>query len=397
MDLDELTDCFATLGLKPGATLQQAKDAYRNSVQAFHPDKFPAESSSQKWASERLLVVKDAYEKLQKFFEENPSGAPPGGWKTKDKTGAESASAETEDGSMDWQAWGNEQQNSFSEEVAAWEKRQQEREEAKTGQHGITQRHKMLVVGKVVVVAALFLLACGKHTSNADTARHRQEAVQMWEMRNNLHVGDSMTAQQRDERDQMERDWAGEDIGANIQLYTLWALTGAAAWLSFAKRPKAVLDKWAQTGETDWKELKSAATDAAINAKTAASIAARKSVAIAEKLKAESESYLEKRAREKIHETPVAKAPVPKPPNKPSSQDILATAAKESAEMEAEAEAKQKGAKIKPKPEPKSVGNITEKLSTEKMLAELLEADSKKVKDKPADKPAGKPRKKQGE
>jgi len=395
MDLDELTDCFATLGLKPGATLQQAKDAYRNSVQAFHPDKFPAESSSQKWANERLIVVKDAYEKLQKFFEENPSGSPSGGWKTKDKTGAESASAETEDGSMDWQAWGNQQQNSFSEEVKAWEKRQQERDEAKTSQHGKTQRQKMLLVGKVVVVAVLFLLACGKHTSNADTARRRQEAVQIWEMRNNLHVGDTMTAQQREERDQMERDWTGEDIGANIQLYTLWALTGAAVWLCFAKRPKAVLDNWAQTGETDWKELKSAAKDAAINAKTTATIAARKTVAIAEKLKAESESYLEKRAREKLHEAPLSNA---KPPDKPSGADIIAAAAKERAAMEAEAEAKrQKAAKPKPKPEAKSAGTSTEKPSTEKMLAELLAAEEAEAAKKTQEKPARKPRKKPGE
>ena len=59
MNLDELTQCFGMLGLEPGATIAQAKEAYRNSLQAFHPDKFPEGSSSQKWAANRLIVVKD--------------------------------------------------------------------------------------------------------------------------------------------------------------------------------------------------------------------------------------------------------------------------------------------------------------------------------------------------
>jgi hypothetical protein len=275
---------------------------------------------------------------------------------------------------MDWQAWGNQQQNSFAEEVKAWEKRQQEREEGKTSQHGKTQRQKMLLVAKVVVVAVLFLLACGKHSSNADHASARKMQADEWQLRTRMRLGgDQMDKQAQDESDQMVRDWAAEDVGANIQLWTLWILTGASAWLCFAKRPKAVLDKWAQTGETDWKELKSAAKDAAeltaSKAKTAATIAARKSVAIAEKLKAESESYLDKRAREKVHESSLN----PKPPDKPSSAEIIAAAAMERAAMEAEAEAKrQKAAKPKPKPEANSAGTST-------------------------DKPARKPRKKPGE
>ena len=161
MNLDELTQCFGMLGLNPGATIAQAKEAYRNSLQAFHPDKFPEGSSSQKWAANRLIVVKDAYEKLQEFFK--PTGEPPGGWPGKAKAGADAGS---EDGSMDWQAWETQQQGSFSEEVKAWEKRQTERETVKLDGHGKIQRSKMLTFGKCAVGAILAMLWMGKCSNN---------------------------------------------------------------------------------------------------------------------------------------------------------------------------------------------------------------------------------------
>lgn len=357
-NVEELIQCFATLGLAPGATLPQVKEAYRHSLQAFHPDKFPAESPSQKWASERLLVVKDAYEKLQKFFEEIPSGAPPGGWSTQAKTSQGPTTSPDEDGSMDWQQFDQQIHSNFAEEVKAWEERQKQKEAQQQTHSQTAQRHKMLTIGRYVVMGVLFLLLSGMYSHNDGVSRVRDEWEREFRMRWGLEIGSPMTAEAAEELHRQEFLNHEEDVLRYVQYFFLWGVTGGGCWLLFASRPKAVMQTWAETGVLNLQELKMAAKDTAQltagTAKHAAKVAAARAVEAAEKLKAESEKYREKRAQEKVHEAAKAK------PSK--TDDIIAAAEEERARMEAEFEEKRKKSS-RPKPKAKTA---TEKTSDEK-------------------------------
>jgi len=55
------------LGLTPGATKQQIKDAYKNMAKTFHPDKLVGvDSAIKKIAEEKFKEIKEAYENLIK-------------------------------------------------------------------------------------------------------------------------------------------------------------------------------------------------------------------------------------------------------------------------------------------------------------------------------------------
>src|SRR5882724_5266160 len=74
MDTKPIESCFGTLGLEPGATFAEVKEAYRFLVQTFHEDKYPAHSPYKEKAHLKMVELNDAYEKLKKFFQDNPSG-----------------------------------------------------------------------------------------------------------------------------------------------------------------------------------------------------------------------------------------------------------------------------------------------------------------------------------
>src|SRR5262245_35096755 len=63
--LPELGQHLDTLGLKPSATPDQAKQAYRDLVMVWHPDRFPADSRLQKLAQEKTKQINIAYQTLK--------------------------------------------------------------------------------------------------------------------------------------------------------------------------------------------------------------------------------------------------------------------------------------------------------------------------------------------
>lgn len=378
MDVEKLIDYFRMLGLEPGVSSAQVKEAYKHCLQAYHPDKFEAGSSSQKWASERLILVKDAYEKLQEFFKENPSGEPPGGW-----PGAAKQNSGPSD-STDWQTWEQEQSGSFAEEVKAWEQRQQEREVLKQDEHGKVRRSKTLAGIKYGLVSVLVCLWIGKCTNNQwENAKRALEAAD-WKARVEYQIQTGGTAsgayavdprilaqQGNDEAKALTDRWTQEDNERNMGLFFLWVLTAAGAWLWFAPRPKAVFSNWVETGKFDTAELKAAAKEAALQAKEKAEFAARKTVAAAEKLRAEAA----KRMEEKPVDVPLDSFKAGSTSQKPTSEEIIAAAARERERMEKEAQEKrqsktEKAAESKP-------------TDTREMLDELLKnAENKKEKEK---------------
>jgi len=62
----ELRRCYATLGLSPGASACDIKDAYRKFAKETHPDKNPDDPL----AAKKFMEGKDAYEALSDLYKE---------------------------------------------------------------------------------------------------------------------------------------------------------------------------------------------------------------------------------------------------------------------------------------------------------------------------------------
>src|SRR5919108_2228422 len=60
--MDEIHQHFATIGLKPGATPEEVKQAYRDLIMVWHPDRFPADSRLQQMAQEKTKQINIAYQ-----------------------------------------------------------------------------------------------------------------------------------------------------------------------------------------------------------------------------------------------------------------------------------------------------------------------------------------------
>lgn len=72
----EINRCYRALELEPGASLEQVKQAWRELVKVWHPDRFPNDAKMQHKAQERLKAINGAYEILTEFL---ASGTSPGG------------------------------------------------------------------------------------------------------------------------------------------------------------------------------------------------------------------------------------------------------------------------------------------------------------------------------
>src|ERR1051325_4030398 len=63
--MDEIRQYLDTLGLKPDATPNQAKQAYRDLLMVWHPDRFPEDSRLQQLAQEKTKQINLAYQRLK--------------------------------------------------------------------------------------------------------------------------------------------------------------------------------------------------------------------------------------------------------------------------------------------------------------------------------------------
>lgn len=63
--MDDLGRCYFLLGLEPGATPEQIKEAWRDLAQVWHPDRFGGNDRLQQKAQEKLKDINQAYEKLR--------------------------------------------------------------------------------------------------------------------------------------------------------------------------------------------------------------------------------------------------------------------------------------------------------------------------------------------
>ncbi|HEX8492301.1 MAG TPA: DnaJ domain-containing protein [Pyrinomonadaceae bacterium] len=61
---DEREKCLELLGLKPGASAQEIKAAYRDLAKVWHPDRFAHDARLQEKAQNKLKEINEAYEAL---------------------------------------------------------------------------------------------------------------------------------------------------------------------------------------------------------------------------------------------------------------------------------------------------------------------------------------------
>ena len=61
----EVDECYRMLEVRPGASLEEIRQAWRDLVQVWHPDRFKASSRLHQKAQERLKAINLAYETLK--------------------------------------------------------------------------------------------------------------------------------------------------------------------------------------------------------------------------------------------------------------------------------------------------------------------------------------------
>ncbi|NJO19395.1 MAG: DnaJ domain-containing protein [Spirulinaceae cyanobacterium RM2_2_10] len=62
-----LDQYYATLGLQPGASPEAVKQAYRQLVKTWHPDRFPAAPDRQQQAEVKIKAINHAYDQLKDY------------------------------------------------------------------------------------------------------------------------------------------------------------------------------------------------------------------------------------------------------------------------------------------------------------------------------------------
>jgi hypothetical protein len=63
---------YRILGLKPGASPDDARAAYKSLVKIWHPDRFPENSSEQQQAEEKLKAINTSYQRIRSDFTATP-------------------------------------------------------------------------------------------------------------------------------------------------------------------------------------------------------------------------------------------------------------------------------------------------------------------------------------
>lgn len=63
----DIDQCYIILGVRHGATPEELKQAYRDLVRAWHPDRLQHDARRQKAAEEKLKEINIAYERLQAY------------------------------------------------------------------------------------------------------------------------------------------------------------------------------------------------------------------------------------------------------------------------------------------------------------------------------------------
>jgi len=64
----EIKKCFKILEISPDSSLDEVKQAYRDLVQVYHPDRFTHNERLRKKAENKIKTINLAYENIERFF-----------------------------------------------------------------------------------------------------------------------------------------------------------------------------------------------------------------------------------------------------------------------------------------------------------------------------------------
>jgi len=64
---EKIAQCMEILGLRPGASQEEATQAYRDMVNVWHPDRFANNRRLQRKAEEKIKEINAAYEYVRSF------------------------------------------------------------------------------------------------------------------------------------------------------------------------------------------------------------------------------------------------------------------------------------------------------------------------------------------
>ena len=71
--MDDLEQCYRTLDLEPGASLDEVKRAWRDLTKVWHPDRFQSDPRMEAKAEEKLKTINEAYARLRQALGEKGS------------------------------------------------------------------------------------------------------------------------------------------------------------------------------------------------------------------------------------------------------------------------------------------------------------------------------------
>jgi hypothetical protein len=260
MDKQAIARHFRILGLEPGATLADVKEAYRFLVQTFHEDKYPADHPFRDKAKNKMVELNESYSQLKTFFQEHPTGEPPGGW-----AGAQGQDDHRgDDDAMDWKSWQYDQEQSWDSELREWHQSEQRRREAQKSEHEKARRKTIVKSIKVGLLAATFYLfaghAAGHATHQAASTFNREtiEAKRRYELETNgtangpyclsrkeiLERNNPLIKQQLDE----DRE---ENIHNAMSLVMLLGWAWMVAWIFRSRRAAEFEQAFVDGGKTE--------------------------------------------------------------------------------------------------------------------------------------------------
>jgi len=68
---DKYINNYNTLGIQPGANWKELRDAYKNLVKTWHPDRFQQDANQKKVAEERTKEINKSYKELAEYYKKH--------------------------------------------------------------------------------------------------------------------------------------------------------------------------------------------------------------------------------------------------------------------------------------------------------------------------------------
>jgi len=69
-------DCYKVLGIKPESNWSELRNAYKKSIQKWHPDRFKDETPEKLAAEHKIKVINIAYNQIHQYYRDNSSLPP---------------------------------------------------------------------------------------------------------------------------------------------------------------------------------------------------------------------------------------------------------------------------------------------------------------------------------